>query len=427
MILGLYRALTTVGGPLIRLYLNRRRRRGKEDAYRFDERLGIASAARPAGKVVWLHAASVGESISLLPLIDAFATRYPGWSVLVTTGTVTSAFLMRERLPKGAIHQYAPVDRLAYVRRFLDHWQPDLALWAESEFWPNLLTETAARGTPMVLINGRISEKSFASWQRVPGFIARLLGGFALCLGQTEDDARRLVHLGARRAECHGNLKYAAAELPATEAAIAPLRAAIDGRPVWLAASTHPGEEEIAARVHRALAAKHPGLLTLIVPRHPARGVTVADALGAQGLRVARRGAGESPSAETDIYLADTMGELGIFYRLSDIVFIGKTLAAHGGQNPIEPAKLHCALIHGPFMENFPVVTQHLREHGASVGVADERTLTDAVDALLTNSDERNRLAATALTVAKKEADSLNRILDALDPFFVTEVRDAAS
>ena len=331
----------------------------------------------------------------------------------------------------GALHQYLPVDRGAYVRRVLDHWRPDLALWAESEFWPNLLVETSRRDTPMILINGRISDRSFASWQRFPGFIRRLLGCFTLCLGQTDQDVQRLTALGARRAECHGNIKYAAPPLPAPEPDLAALTDSIGGRPVWLAASTHDGEEALAGRVHNTLADMHPGLLTLIVPRHPARGSAIADALHAQGLTIARRSVGDLPETAADIYLADTMGELGLFYRVSDIVFIGKTLTARGGQNPIEPAKLDCALIHGPHMENFPVVTRHLAEHDAAIQVADEAALASAIDDLLSDGDKRRRLTAAAQHVAKLEADSLARLMTVLAPFLVPpdamEVHHAAS
>lgn len=426
MILGLYRALSTLGGPLIRVYLSQRLRSGKEDSDRFGERLGIADRPRPDGPLVWLHAASVGESLSLLPLIDAIRDRHPGHGVLVTTGTVTSATLMRERLPDGVLHQFIPVDRVSYVRRFLDHWRPNLALWAESEFWPNLLMETARRGVPMVLINGRVSDRSFRTWQRFPGFIRTLLGAFDVCLGQTDEDASRLLALGARAAVCHGNLKYAAPPLPASARDLQTLAEQIGDRPLWLAASTHPGEEELAGRVHRTLATTHPRLLTIVVPRHPARGGGVTVALAADGLRIARRAAGDPVTAETDVYIADTLGEMGLFYRLSPIVFIGKTLTAHGGQNPIEPAKLNCTLVHGPHMENFPLVTRHLREHSAAVEVADEAALADAVGMLLDDPAKRARMAEAAQTVAALEADSVSRVMDALALYFETEPPHAA-
>ena len=231
MILSLYRCFGTLGGPLISLYLKKRKRLGKEDPLRFDERLGRASRARPEGALVWLHAASVGESLSLLPLIERLRDTCPAVTCLITTGTVTSAKLLAERLPDGVLHQYVPVDRPQYVRQFFDHWRPDLVLWSESDFWPNLVSEPARRGIPLILVNGRISPKSFRGWRRFPGVIRSLLGGFSLWLGQTETDAERLRQLGAPIVRCVGNLKFAVKPLPAKDADLAPLKQALSSRP----------------------------------------------------------------------------------------------------------------------------------------------------------------------------------------------------
>ena len=347
MKLSLYRMGTTLGGPLIRLYLNMRLKRGKEDPARFKERLGHASIPRPEGKVVWMHCASVGESLSVLALIDCILADHPGWSVLMTTGTVTSAKLMAERLPQGAMHQYVPVDRVSYVRRFLQHWRPDLALWVESEFWPNLVTETYAQDVPMIVLNGRMSEKSFKGWQKNSAMMGRILSAFTLVLAQSEKDGERFHTLGAKNVNTVGNLKFSAKPLPVMEAALAELKNVVGTRPVWLASSTHNGEEAICGRVHKMLKASNSSVLTIIAPRHPERGEAVSTELQAHGLNVARRAIGDAITDKTDIYVADTLGELGLFYRLSDIVFMGKTLAGGGGQNPIEPAALSCALIFG--------------------------------------------------------------------------------
>ena len=417
MTLALYRLISTLGLPLIRAYLARRRSQGKEDAARFGERLGIAGRPRPAGALVWVHAASVGESLSLLPLIERLGTARPGLNVLVTTGTVTSATLMAERLPECAVHQYVPVDRRAYVRRFLDHWRPDLVLWAESEFWPNLVTEPAARGIPMVLVQGRVSPGSFRGWRRAPGLIRRLLAGFRLCLGQSEGDAERLRRLGAPVARCVGNLKYAAPPLPAEDDVLADLQQAIAGRPRWLAASTHAGEEIMIGRVHQRLVDDHPGLISLVVPRHPRRGPDVARAVAASGLRVARRSAGETPTAETDVYIADTLGELGVFYRLADVVFVGKSMFARGGQNPLEPARLDCALVFGPYMTNFVDATDRLTGAGAALEMTDEAAMGDTVGALLSDPARCRTMAEAGRAVADAEASSLDAVIAELAPF----------
>jgi len=412
-----YRLATTVAGPLIRLYLARRRARGKEDPVRFNERLGYPSQPRPDGKLLWLHAASVGEALSILSLIERIRTAHPDWTVLVTTGTVTSARLLAGRLPWGALHHYIPVDRVAYVRRFLDHWRPDLAIWVESEFWPNLVIETHARHVPMVVLNGRMSEKSFRGWHRHLAFIHRILSAFALVLAQSPKDAERFCALGAAHVKTLGNLKYAAAALPVDGPALTSLRHAIGTRPLWLAASTHPGEEALCARVHKNLKTHHANVLSIVVPRHPERGEALAAELKALGVDVARRAAGQPISAQTDIYIADTLGELGLFYRLCDIVYMGKTLVGGGGQNPIEPAALSCALIFGPDMSNFEDIATTLVDAGASRWVKDEMEFFEAVDMLIRNPSARTHAGTAAATTAHAQSHVLDQTMNALEPF----------
>ena len=410
MILTLYRGLTTVGGPLIAAFLSSRRARGKEDRERFDERLGLAGRPRPPGELVWLHAASVGESVSMLPVIEHLQAR-SGTTVLVTTGTVTSAELMAERLPCGAIHQYVPVDRLSWVRRFLDYWRPNLALWAESEFWPNLLVETAARGVPVVLLNGRISDRSYARWRRHPRLTRKLLAGFVLCLAQTQGDAERLKALGARRVACHGNLKFAARPLPVDEQKLAAAAESLGNRPRWLAVSTHSGEEVMAGRIHRLLATTHPALLTVILPRHPTRGPQIAADLAEMGLVVARRAAGQEVGEKTDILLADTLGEVGLFIRLAPIVFIGKSLIGQGGQNPLEPALLGASVLFGPHMENFDLIAKLMYEKGAAERVEDEVSLARALDRRLIDPRLVAESGNRARDFAKAEDGGLGAVL----------------
>jgi len=418
--LSLYRFVSTAGLPVIRLYLGLRKARGKEDHARFSERLGRPSKARPDGPLVWAHAASVGESLSLLPLVERLVQDRPSLKFLVTTGTITSANLMADRLPDGAIHQYVPVDRTSYVKRFLDHWRPDLVLWAESEFWPNLIVETAGRNIPMILLNGRISPRSFLGWQRFGGLIKKLLSCFNLCLAQTDIDAERLRRLGAVSAICVGNLKFAAPPLPADAAALTKLQDAVGDRPRWLAASTHPGEEIIVAGVHQRLKAAHPGLLTVIVPRHPDRGAEIAALLRGKKLAVSRRSDGDAINPQTDIYLADTMGEMGLFFRLAGIVFMGKSLVPLGGQNPLEAALLDCAIVHGPHMMNFEDMTEKLKRAAAAVEVADVATLETVIGRLLDDGNERNRMIAAAGKWAAAEAGVLDAVVDELAPFLVT-------
>ncbi|HJO68786.1 MAG TPA: 3-deoxy-D-manno-octulosonic acid transferase [Rhodospirillales bacterium] len=415
--LTLYRAAGALSEPFVRAVLGARLRRGKEDPARVAERLGHAGRSRPAGPLAWVHASSVGESLSMIPLIESLISNRPELGVLVTTGTVTSAALMCERLPGGAFHQYAPVDRLSFVRRFLDHWRPDLALWAESEFWPNLIAEAHARAIPLVLVNGRISERSFSRWRLARPLIAELLSGFALCLGQSEADAERLRVLGAGSARCLGNLKFAAPPLPADAAELERLHGALGGRPRWLVASSHAGEEALAGRVHQRLGAKFPALLTIVVPRHPDRGPTVAKTLRGLGLEVRVRSQGESPGPGTDVYLADTLGELGLFYRLASVVLVGKSLVPLGGQNPLEPARIGCAVLFGPHMANFSDIAERMKAEGAAEEVADEDALRVALARLLDDDPTRQGRSEAARRFAESQAHVLDAVASAIEPF----------
>lgn len=420
MIYRLYVVLTYLAGPGLRLWLAIRRARGKEDRVRIGERFGRPGRGRPKGALIWVHGASVGESLSILPLIERLIAVRPDVSILVTTGTVTSATLMAGRLPPGAFHQFIPIDRRTEVRRFLDHWKPDLALWLESELWPNLLAETSARGTPIVLVNARMSPRSFARWRRRPRFARFVLTRFALCLAQSEADAGRLDTLGAPSPSCPGNLKFASSPLPVDEDALAGLRKELGSRPVWLASSTHPGEEEIVADAHKRLGEQYDGLLTIIVPRHPGRGQAIARDLARRGLEVALRSAGDAVAPGTAIYVADTMGELGLFYRLAGVVFVGGSLVPHGGQNPLEPAQLDSAILYGPHMTNFQPIVAALKTAGAAQEVSDAAGLAEAVGALLGNTGERRRLAAAGARVAAGEAGVVDRYLEALAPYLET-------
>ncbi len=416
--LGVYRGLTTLLGPFVVFYLAGRRIRGKEDGTRFGERLGRAGRKRPPGPLVWLHAASVGEAASLLALIDRLNRERPGLNILVTTGTVTSARLLEARLPSGrARHQFVPVDRPRYVKRFLDHWRPDIGIWVYSELWPNLVAATQARGIPTVLLNGRMSQRSFEGWQRWRGLISPLLEGFALCLAQDKTQLERLQRLGARSAGTVGDLRAAAPPLPVDAAELARLTDIVGKRPFWLAASTHPGEEEAAATAHLALKPRHPGLLTIIVPRHPARADEIGALLERHGLAVARRSRGEAITAATDIYLGDTLGETGLFYRLAEIVFVGGSLTPVGGHNPLEPALLGCAIVHGLDMSNCAAIASDLDRSEGAIAIADADELTLAVGRLLDDPADRRRRAAAAAEVAQRESGVLDAVLERLAPW----------
>ncbi|MCW9033077.1 MAG: 3-deoxy-D-manno-octulosonic acid transferase [Rhodospirillales bacterium] len=416
MIFRFYRILTHIGGPVITAYLNKRKMEGKEDPVRFGERLGNPGVVRPVGPLVWLHGASVGEAASLLPLINEL-NKWKALNILITTGSVTSAALMAKRLPENVIHQYIPVDRLPYVKNFLDHWKPDLAVWCESEFWPNLICETNERGTPLILVNGRVSEKSFRGWQKARSLIAKVLSRFDLCIGQTKEDASRLGRLGAKKTKCHGNLKFAAPPLPVDDEELLQMKQAIGDRPVWFAASTHAGEELLVGRVHEKLKAQYPNLLTIIAPRHPDRGKVIATDLLDIGFKISVRSHNQPIRENTDIYLADTMGELGLFFRAANLVFMGKSLIARGGQNPLEPALLGCSIVHGPHMDNFVEISQDFSEKKAAITVTDEDELIEVIARLLKDEVERETLGEAAQSLAEERAGVLEAIMEDLTPY----------
>jgi len=411
-----YAAVARLGEPLIRLYLKRRLQRGREDAERIGERFGNASRPRPAGALVWLHAASIGEAFSVLRLIERI-TRSPAHPhVLVTTGTVTSARLLTGRLPERAFHQFVPVDHPEWVRRFLDHWRPDLALLVESEFWPTLMTETRRRGIPMALVNARISARSFRGWKRFPSLIGPLVGSFAIALAQDDETAERLTALGAPNVVMPGNLKFAAGPLACDPNELRVMGRLLGERPRWLAASTHEGEETVVARAHMLLRERFAGLVTMIAPRHPHRGEAIAREFERMGLVVARRSTGDSIEPGTDIYLADTLGELGLFFRLANIVFVGGSLVPHGGQNPLEPARLGAAVLYGPYMDNFTAVAAELLSAGAAFRVLDEASLDERVAQLLGDREARDAAASAGFAIATGKEAILDAVLDHLAP-----------
>ncbi|HWL04117.1 MAG TPA: 3-deoxy-D-manno-octulosonic acid transferase [Xanthobacteraceae bacterium] len=412
-----YRMASRLAMPALPRVLSRRLARGKEEAGRLQERYGIASRPRPAGPLVWFHTASVGELMAVLPLVERICDQ--GFAVLCTSGTVTSAALAQERLPEGAIHQYVPLDVPRYVRRFLAHWQPDLALFVESDLWPNLITATAARRVPMLVVNGRLSERSFRTWRRAPKTIGALLSHVDLCLAQSPAHAQRYSDLGAPRITTTGNLKLDGPSQPADESKLRALRFAIGSRPVIAAASTHPGEEDIVVAVHRELRARHPQLLTIIAPRHPERGDAVSAVAATAGLQVTLRSRGGIPGPRTDIYVADTLGELGLLYRLAPVVFVGGSLVPHGGQNPVEPVKLGAAVLHGPHVANFQEIYDELDQAGGAVQVTDGAGLAARMDAWLGAPAARRQATAAAQATVERLGGAFGRTLAAIEPYLL--------
>lgn len=416
-----YRAATTLLGPLAGPLLQWRARAGKEDAARLPERFAHASAARPRGTLVWLHGASVGETRVLMQIQAALSARRGDLSFLYTSGTRTSASLLAPAPPR-ALHQFAPIDRIAVARRFLAHWRPSLAVFAESDLWPNLIEEAATEGLKLALVNARMSARSLASWRRSPAFAAHLLGRFDVILAADTRTADGLGALLGRSIAAPGNLKRAAPPPTVDANTLAALSAACGARRVWLAASTHPGEDEIVLAAHALLRRTHPDALLIVAPRHPERGAAIAMLAG----DAPRRSAGDAigPGA---VFVADTMGELGLFYALAPVAFVGGSLLpALRGHNPVEPAQLDCAIVSGPHTDSFADAYADLNAAGGAIEVRDAATLAVAVRTMWGDDARRLRQTRAAAEVIARSDGALEKTVAALEALLPQAAHAAA-
>ncbi|MFD1199858.1 lipid IV(A) 3-deoxy-D-manno-octulosonic acid transferase [Brucella gallinifaecis] len=413
--LSAYRILGSTAYPFIGAYISYRASRGKEERARRAERYGKTAIARPQGPVIWAHAASVGESVAMAPLIESIAAN--GIHIVMTTGTVTSAKLVADQLGNQVIHQYAPLDLQPAVNNFLDHWKPDLVIGCESEIWPTTVLSLGARHIPQVLVNGRLSDRSFAAWQKRPELAEALFENFAHVIAQSELDGERFRTLGARPVSVSGNLKVDTAPAPADPHALSLLQHQIAGRRTWAAISTHDGEEEIAAEVHQMLKVRYPRLVTIIVPRHPNRAEAIETMLGEKGLKVALRSRGDAIEADTDILLGDTIGEMGLYLQLTEVAFIGNSLTKEGGHNPLEPAMMGTAVLTGKNVQNFRESFQRLIKNGGARVVKDRNMLAGAINFLFNNPEHLNTMIRAGVDTVKDMRGALDRTLNSLEPF----------
>ncbi len=399
-------------GPFLRIRANK----GKEDRKRRYERYGYPSADKPAGPIIWFHAASVGESMAIIPLIEHVSSL--GINAIMTTGTVTSAQIIRSRLPHGTYHQYVPLDLKPALERFLDHWKPDVSVFTESEIWPMTLLELSKRNIPRILVNARMSDRSFKRWKGSAGLAESLFENFSHVVAQSALDAERFKALGAHPVEVSGNLKVDTDALPYDERELRLLGDRIGKRPCWVAVSTHEGEEEICGRIHLELKKRIPNLLSVIVPRHPDRAPGIVAMMRENGLKVSQRSENIAIKPDTDIYLGDTIGEMGLYLRLAQVAFIGKSLKAAGGQNPLEPAMTGTPIISGQAVHNFRDTYKSLMEGQAVRLVTDEAMLSANIEYLLRTPAERKRMATAAYESVRKMQGSLKRTQDTLDAYF---------
>lgn len=421
MIAKIYKTLTYLAWPVLRALPALRLRDGKEIKGRISERFGIPTTSRPDDKIVWFHAASNGETLSAIPLIHSFLEKNPELHILITTMTVTAARLVEQRLGDNEriTHQFIPYDHSSWVKEFHEYWKPNMAVWVESELWPNHLTMLKKNKIPSILVNARLSDKSVKRWFWVNDFFKSMMSCFDIILAQTDRDLNNLNVLGLENVQSVGNLKDLAPALPFDPVAADDIRSVIEARTCILFASTHDPEEEIARDIHVELKKKHPDLLTIIIPRHPKRGENIANDLNTDDLNIARRSLKMSPRTNTDIYVADTLGEMGLFYDLCPIVFVGNSLDTKpgGGHNLMEPAWFDCAIISGDDLHNFSTLADEMPQQNACEIVKNNNELINKLNDLINDSELKNELQKNAKTyVRQKQSNGLDRIIDAIDP-----------
>ncbi|WP_171128109.1 MULTISPECIES: 3-deoxy-D-manno-octulosonic acid transferase [unclassified Ruegeria] len=412
----LYCGLTMVAAPLVWHVVRKKLTAADVPTQRQHERLGHASLPRPKGRVIWFHAASVGESLSVLSLINRLGQHLPDAEFLITSGTPTSAALIAKRLPLRSRHQYPPIDSAGPVSRFLTHWRPDAAIFVESELWPRLIVESGKRGIPLALLNARLSQKSVAGWKKRPATAGFILSQFRLFLTQNDSTAQNLIDMGAKPKNVHPgtNLKAMSNPLPVDQAAKAEIHDQITSRRLWIASSTHAGEEETVLAAHAQLIKQDPELLLLLIPRHPERRDEVQALISQAGLTSALRSAAQPISDQTQVYVADTLGELGTWYALSPIVFLGGSLKEIGGHNPFEPAQSGAAVITGPGTFNFAETFAPLIETGGAVEVTSSTELAAAVSNWLSDPAALQQAQNAAQSCVSIQANALDNVIETL-------------
>jgi 3-deoxy-D-manno-octulosonic-acid transferase len=389
--------------PLVAPHLlTRRLAKGKELADRWREKLGEPGLPRPDGPLIWLHAVGLGETLALRGLIAALATRSPAVQFLVTSTTRASAEVLGANLPPRTRHQFLPLDAPGYLARFLDHWRPALSVWAEQDLWPGAVAATAARGIPLAMVNARMNADAYARRQRWRGLFADLLSRFQLVAAQDAITAGHLAALGARDVRTTGSLKSAAPPLAAAPRALQDARAALAGQRPVLLASSHPEDEQITLT---ALAALQPRPLLLIAPRDPARAADIARRAQDHGLAATRRSAGEGPTAP--VWIVDTFGEMGLWFRLCPVTVMGGTFGATEGHNPWEPAALGSAILHGPRTANFAADFAALHGAGAALPV-----MAEALAGVLTT--DHSAMAGRARALSDSAQTALGPLADDL-------------
>ncbi|MEH6668910.1 lipid IV(A) 3-deoxy-D-manno-octulosonic acid transferase [Halopseudomonas sp.] len=411
----LYSLVFTLSLPLVMLRLLLRARKAPAYARRWHERLAMGGDMRPDG--VWVHAVSVGETIAAAPMVRALLQRYPQLPVTITCMTPTGSEQIRKLFGDQVGHVYLPYDLPWLQRRFLKRLRPQIGIIMETELWPNLVHESGAAGVPLVLANARLSERSARGYQRVAWLVRPMFAALDWVAVQTEAEAQRFAKLGVQRKAMTitGSIKFDLQPDPAVLQQAAKLRSEWGQRPVWIAASTHGGEDEQVLAAHRQVLESQPDALLILVPRHPERFNDVARLVQGAGFSMVRRSTGDTPMRADQVLLGDSMGELMMFYACADVAFVGGSLIAHGGHNYLEPAALGLPIVSGPHSFNFAEISQLLEGAGALQRVQDQRALALAVCDLLREPTAARQAGATGLAVVRDNQGALERLLEGID------------
>lgn len=405
--------------PLIWVRLWVRGRKAPAYRKRWGERYGFyRKPLKPGG--IMLHSVSVGETLAAIPLVRALRHRYPELPITVTTMTPTGSERVMSAFGGDVQHLYLPYDLPGSLNRFLDKVDPKLVLIMETELWPNLISALHKRHIPLVIANARLSARSAAGYARLGKFIRSLLRRITLIAAQNEEDGERFIALGAKRSQLTvtGSLKFDISVTPQLAARAVTLRRQwAPHRPVWIATSTHEGEENVVLDAHQMLLKQFPDLLLILVPRHPERFPDAINLARQKELSFITRSSGDVPSASTQVVIGDTMGELMLLYGIADLAFVGGSLVERGGHNPLEPAAHAIPVLMGPHTFNFKDICARLSQASGLITVTDTASLTKEISSLLTDEDYRNFYGRHAVEVLYQNQGALQRLLQLLEPY----------
>ena len=415
MLILLYSLLSNIFYLPILLFFLLRFLLSKETFVSLNEKFGFYKRPRPNGKIIWINAVSIGEALSVFSVIKKILFKYPNHKILLTTSTLASAKIIKERFPKNIIHKFSPIDIHFVVRKFFNYWKPDIGFFLESEFWPNLLNYSKKENIKLISLNSRISEKTFHNWLRIPNTAKKLLNSFSLFFAQDKLSENRLKKIGVKSILNHGNIKFLSEQLPFNEQDYKNLKKNLKNKKVILLASSHPGEEEFVYKELELLRKKQKNLFLILVPRHIHRSDSLKKFLRSQYSNFSIRSKEDYNNNKTNDLIVDTFGELGLFYKLSDIVIIGGSFVPHGGQNPIEASYFNCCVIIGPYYENFFEIIEKFKKHNAIIQVNNFNQLSVVLKKLLLDRNLRNKLKKNIYTTCISEKKKVTKIWSKID------------